>query len=199
VLRQPALARTLRLIASHGAGVFYNGTLAASLVADVAARGGVLSRGDLAGYRPRWSDAVRVDLSRNVTLWTTPPPASGSLVALILNVLDRLPMDAAGAAAEDPLTYHRMAEAMKHAYGWRTRLGDPTPAPDRSAELVRRMTSDRLADEIAAKIDDRTTSDDAAFYGADGEPPAGDHHGTSHVSVLDADGLAVSVTSTINN
>jgi len=198
LFRQPVLADTLRLVAQHGAEVLYNGSLSDGLVAAIAGRGGIVTRRDLADYRPQWLDAVRVDLRDNLTLLTTPPPASGLLVALVLNVLDRFKsrMTEAGAAS-DPLTYHRMAEAMKHAFGWRPRLGDPSSAPDASAALVRRMTSDRLADEIAAKIDDGATRTDASFYGAQEAQP--EDKGTSHVSVLDADGLAVAVTSSVND
>lgn len=63
-------------------------------------------------------------------------------------------------------------------------------------QLMRNLTSEMLAEETRAKINDSFTSNDPEFYGAVTYQP--DDHGTSHVSVLDGDGMAVSATSTIN-
>lgn len=56
-----------------------------------------------------------------------PPPGGGLLLAMIMKILDGLNLDKLGSA--DPLTYHRMLEAMKHAFGQRTKLGDPNFVP----------------------------------------------------------------------
>ena len=70
-----------------------------------------------------WVDPVKVDLKGNLTLFSMPPPGSGVILASIMKILDGLDLHKTG--NRDPLSYHRMAEAMKHAYGQRTKLGDP--------------------------------------------------------------------------
>ncbi len=79
------------------------------------------------GFRPLWVDPIKVDLKGGLTLFSMPPPGSGVLLAVIMKLLDGLNLDKLGSA--DPLSYHRMAEAMKHAYGQRTKLGDPLFVP----------------------------------------------------------------------
>lgn len=79
-------------------------------------------------------DPIRVDLKGNLSLLTFPPPGSGVLAAFIMNVLDgNLPQGSSKSpfqsAGEDPLTYHRISEAMKFAYAERTKLGDPSFEP----------------------------------------------------------------------
>jgi len=65
-------------------------------------------------FRPLWVDPIKVDLKGGLTLFSMPPPGSGVLLAVIMKLLDGLNLDKLGSA--DPLSYHRMAEAMKHAY-----------------------------------------------------------------------------------
>lgn len=80
-------------------------------------------------YRVKWLDPVKVDLTGNLTVYSIPPPGSGVLTAYILNILDDLlPRDKA--ARKDPLTYHRIAEAFKHAFAYRTKLADPAFSPE---------------------------------------------------------------------
>ena len=129
ILKRPTFAETLRTIAQYGADVLYNGTLGDKLVADIQERGGIITKDDLRNYRPEWVDPIRVQLD-DLTLYSTPPPGSGVLVALALNILNNYgpevknngnPRD----VSTNPLTYHRLAEALKHTYAQRTKVGDP--------------------------------------------------------------------------
>lgn len=77
-------------------------------------------------------EPVAVDLNDNLTLYSMPSPGSGVLVAYIMNVLDdHLPIKRDQLPQSlDPLTYHRITEAFKHAFAQRTKLGDPKFVPE---------------------------------------------------------------------
>lgn len=82
-----------------------------------------------------WKEPVKVELHNNLMLYAMPPPGSGVLTAYIMNILDgHLVKDqsreAGKAASWNPVTYHRIAEAFKHAYAWRTKLADPAFVPE---------------------------------------------------------------------
>lgn len=75
-------------------------------------------------------EPIRVQLKGNLTMYSMPPPGSGVLTAYIMKTLDEYFYQADAAASKDPVTYHRIAEAFKHAYGQRTNLGDPKFVPE---------------------------------------------------------------------
>ena len=76
-------------------------------------------------------DSVQSKLKDNRTLYSMPLPGSGVLIAYIMNILEGyLPIGKSGAAETESLTYHRMAEALKHAYAQRTKLADPNFEPE---------------------------------------------------------------------
>ena len=78
-----------------------------------------------------WLTPVAVDLTDNLTLYSMPSPGSGLLVAYIMNMMaDHLPQNRDLARSLDPLTYHRITEAFKHAFAQRTKLGDPKFVPE---------------------------------------------------------------------
>ncbi|KAK4015774.1 Gamma-glutamyl transpeptidase [Daphnia magna] len=195
-LKMHGLAKTLKEIAEHGVDIFYKGTIGIKVVEDIQRRGGIITKDDLLHYRTEWMEPVAVDLSDNLTLYSIPSPGSGVLVAYIMNMLDdRLPLERDVPRSLDPLTYHRITEAFKHAFAQRTKLGDPRFVPE-VYQLTETLASKRFADETFEKFNDSYTSNDPAFYGAVIHNP--DSKGTSHISVLDRDGLAVSVTTTVN-
>ncbi|XP_046440624.1 glutathione hydrolase 1 proenzyme-like [Daphnia pulex] len=195
-LKMHALAKTLKDIAEHGVDIFYKGSVGIKVVEDTQRRGGILTKDDLLHYRTEWMEPVSVDLSDNLTLYSMPSPGSGVLVAYVMNLLDgRLPEKRDLPASLDPLTYHRITEAFKHAFAQRTKLGDPKFVPEVD-HLMETLASKSFADETFDKFNDSFTSNDPAFYGAVIHNP--DSKGTSHISVLDRDGLAVSVTTTVN-
>ena len=75
-----------------------------------------------------WVEPVQVKLRNNLTLYSHPPPGSGVLTAYIMRILDG--HLGSGDCGEDPVTYHRIAEAFKHAFAQRTKLGDPRFHPE---------------------------------------------------------------------
>lgn len=120
-----------------------------------------------------------------------PLPGSGSIAINILNILDGYE----NLQADDPLTWHRVVESFKHAYGLRTRVGDPDFVPE-IQELVQNLTSKDFAALVRGKIDSNRTFTDYQYYGA--EFSEEEDHGTAHISVLAPNGDAVAMTGTIN-
>jgi gamma-glutamyltranspeptidase/glutathione hydrolase len=185
VLTMPALAATLERIAAEGAGGFYRGPVAAELGFAVRDGGGILSTADLASYRPHWRHALR-GTYRGLEIFTMPPPSSGGVVLEILNVLAGDDLGALG--ADSPAYLHLLAEAMRHGFADRARLyGDPefTPVP------IDRLTSPAYAQALRARIRDDATLPPEQY----GSTP---DSGTTHLSVIDGDGMAVACTTTIN-
>lgn len=174
---------------------FYNGSLADDLVKDIAQMGGIIKKQDLLDYQIRWSEAISVDLGDD-RLFSMPPPGSGGILALILNVLKgyNFTSDSIKNTESTVSTYHRIIEAFKFSMAKKTFLGDPGFV--NVTEIVGELTSDNIAEDIRKKIIDGETFSDPVHYGASSEGK--DDHGTAHISVLAPNGDAVSVTSTVN-
>ncbi len=188
VLRQPALARTLQQIAARGPEAFYRGLIADQIVAEMRRGGGIITRADLAAYRPLWREPL-AGTYRGYRLLTMPLPSSGGIALLeILNMLETRPTLAPfGSAAYE----HLLAEAFRRAFVDRnTRLGDPAFVRVPVAEL----TSKAYAARLAGGIEPGRASPSPAFEVA---APGGTH--TTSYSVIDAQGNAVAVTVTLNS
>ena len=187
---QKDLARTLRLIADKGPDAFYKGEIADAVVAASRANGGILSKKDFEDYDVTEMDPVRCNY-RGFELISAPPPSSGGIaICQILNILEGYPLSQLGFNSAQ--TIHYMVEAMRHAYVDRNfLLGDPAFVKNPTERLL----SKEYAGQIRAKIDPfkAATSKDVQ----PGVPP---HEGTetTHYSIVDAAGNAVSVTYTIN-
>lgn len=69
------------------------------------------------------SDPISVELSNGLKLFSVPPPGSGAVLAFIINIMDEYGLNPG--LKNDPLTYHRLTEAFKYAYAYRSKLGDP--------------------------------------------------------------------------
>jgi gamma-glutamyltranspeptidase/glutathione hydrolase len=163
---------------------------AREIVSHVLASGGILTEEDLAGYEVRVREPIVVTFGE-YTVTTMPPPSSGGVVlAQMLRVLEGEDLAALGHNSSAYL--HRITETMKHAYADRAHhLGDP----DFVDVPVARLLSDARIAEIRAAFDPDTTLQPEA-YGELIAPPV--DAGTQHISVLDADGMAVALTTTIN-
>jgi len=123
-LRQPALARTLRLIADGGADVFYRGEIADSIANAMAANGGLVTKEDLAAYEAKERPPVTFDY-RGYTIHSMGPPSSGGLTMMwLLEELETF--DMSKYPFHSAASVHRIVEAMRRAYGERNvLLGDP--------------------------------------------------------------------------
>lgn len=192
VMKRPALAWTLGEIAKNGADGFYKGEVARRIAADMAAHGGLIGAEDLASYRPVERDPL-VGSYRGYTIYTAPPASAGGPALLnILNQLEHFDLKAMGAGSAASL--HVMAEAMKLGYADRTRaLGDPA--------FVTAPVRGFIAKEYAAE---RVRLIDPARARPMKELPAGDplkyeSPSTTHLSVVDGQGNAVSMTYTLGS
>ena len=189
-MRLPPLARTLERIAQHGAEDFYHGQLGAEVVAAVAAQGGILTAADLANYRVKQRPILSAQID-GYEIVSMPPPSSGGLVLLqVLKVLDLNTLSSLG--HNSPTYLHRLTESFKHAFADRARdMGDP--------DFVSVPTERFLGERNIARVRrhfDPTQTFEPSVYGASRH--IGTDGGTSHLSVVDAKGNAVALTTTIN-
>ena len=184
VMRQPALAATLKAIAKHGSRAFYEGEIAADMVATLKARGGLHTEADFAAGRTaaRFVDPISIGW-HGMTVWQCPPNGSGLLVLQILGVLERL-----GKAPDGPLgtiRLHRHMEAARLAYRDRDAF---VADPEQVDVPVRKLLDPAYLDALAALIED----DRAMRMPAAGEAVMPVHADTVYLCVVDRDGNACS-------
>src|SRR5512133_3115777 len=189
-LVQPQLARTLARLSKDWTD-FYRGETARLVVRDMKANGGLITAADLRAYKP----ALRAPLRgtyRGFELLAAPPPSSGGQVLIeALNILEGY--DLKGAGAGSPASVHLGSEALRRAFADRAQfIGDPTFNPDIP---MARLLSKTYATELRATIrpDRASTSDPARFSWE------ADRQDTTHLSVLDGKGNAVSLTYTLED
>ncbi len=200
VFKQPELARTLKRIAADP-GDFYHGKLAQELVAELKKGGSLITAEDLAQYEV----VERTPLTgsfHNYTVISAPPPSSGGVVLLTaLNILEKY--DLAKLGDRSPEWLHLVTEAYRRAFMDR---GDYLGDPDYNAMPVAELTSKKYADAWRASITDKATPSADLKRPEGFLPPAPKTAGqrkespdTTHYSVVDKEGNAVSVTTTLNN
>jgi len=192
ILRNPDLARTLKLIASKGIEEFYRGDLAKKIVAAVQANHGIMTLDDLASYKPEEVSPL-AGTYKNYTVMTAPPPASGGLHLLqLLNIIENWPTKKWG--QNSPATIHHLSEAMRFIFADRGKyLGDP----DYVEIPVQSLLAKDYAEAVASKIlPDRPLG--FYPYGTFQEKKA-KRDNTTHLCVLDQEGNVVSLTQSIND
>lgn len=189
LLKQPALAKTLKNIAFNGVRSFYKGSIAKAIIKTIQSDGGVLDATDMSNIIPREIKAVE-GTYRGYTIYTMPPPSSGGLVLLqMLNVLEHYPIQQWGHNSSK--TIHYIAETMKHAYSDRAQyMGDSNFVEVPSAQIISKKTANKVVNKISNEKVFKSN-----YYGMRYLPP---DHGTSHFNIYDKYGNAVSITSTIN-
>lgn len=189
-LVQSDLANTLEAIASSGADAFYKGKIPEAVAAASQAGGGILSVDDFGNYKAAERTPVRCDY-RGYEFISAPPPSSGgTTMCQILNILEGYDIKAMGYGSAESV--HYMTEAMRHAYVDRnTLLGDP--------DFVKMPLDKLLSKEYAASIRKEINADKAT-PSEQVQPGIGPHEKpeTTHYSIVDKDGNAVSTTYTIN-
>ncbi len=171
-LRQPQLADTLEVLAREGEALFYRGEIGQRLVADCRERGGYLGRDDLAGYRVRRRRPLAIDY-RGARIYTNPAPsAGGMLIAFGLRLLEAT--GGLGGRFGSPGHLERLAGVMDATGAARAEVASEADAARRSARLLGADLLRRYREQVV------------------GRPAC--HRGTTHVSVLDAEGNEASMT-----
>ncbi|MDM4765676.1 gamma-glutamyltransferase [Pelomonas sp. SE-A7] len=205
-LKNPALAAVLRQVAERGAAVLQEGTVAEDIVRRVQARQGVLTTNDLKAYQPLQREAICASWREQYKVCGFPPPSSGQLTLVqTLKLLDyasapRQPLQANGLPSAEWL--HRYVEASKLAFADRALyIADPAFQPAPAGDWSSLLDEDYLK-RRAALIGPQSMGQ--ALAGTPREAvtalaPQADQpeYGTSHISVIDAEGRGVAMTTTI--
>jgi len=192
LFKQPDLARTLELIGDNGAGGFYKGTVADLIVNQMDKMGGFITHADLENYKPVEREPI-ISTYRGYKIVSMPPPSSGGIaLAELLNILENFDIQEDDWGSS--LYIHRLVEAMKYVYADRTvHLGDADfyPVP------VEGLISKKYANDIFKKIGTTAISSKDIYAG---DPVKYyESNETTHYSIYDAEGNAVSVTTTLNS
>jgi gamma-glutamyltranspeptidase/glutathione hydrolase len=188
ILKQPDLARTLEAIRDRRDDGFYRGSVARRIEAGQERDGGLIDRGDLARYEARIRNPVRFQF-RDAEILTTPAPSSGPVLAEMATLAAYLGLEKF--KTRDEASAHLLAEIEKRAFRDRNRyLGDPS-FPRVRQEL---LTDPARLRWLAASIDPLRATPSGSLRVPEKEKPS-----TTHFSVMDGAGGAVSVTTTLND
>lgn len=196
IIKRENFADTLELIAKNGTSkVFYDpeGPIAPHLVRSIQQAGGIATLEDFTKYNVEITDPIYTKfLGREVL--TTPNPSSGPILLFGLNVMDGFKdNDNINQTDFDPIATQRLVETMKWMGSARSQLGDPVDIDN--SDTIKTILAREWADGIRRNISDDHTNPwqeyDPAY-----EPV--DPHGTAHFSIVDENGMAVSMTTTIN-
>ncbi|MBD2723991.1 gamma-glutamyltransferase [Hymenobacter armeniacus] len=192
-LRLPELARTLTRIRDQGRAGFYRGETARLLLAEMKRGGGLVSQADLDGYRAKWREPLR-GRYRDYDVITMPPPSSGGVALLqMLQMLE--PVDLAQAGYHTPLAVHYITEAERRAYADRaTYLGDP----DFGLVPTQKLLDVDYNHQRAGSMRSRGRASASSEVTAGANLPSYESDQTTHYSIVDALGNAVSCTTTLN-
>ncbi len=191
-LAQPDLVRTLERIRDHGPDGFYRGATAAAIVAEMQRGGGLITADDLAQYQPVWRTPIAFDYRGHRVLSMPPPSSGGATLAAMAHILAGFELGAL--PWHGTLHTHLLAEAWKRAYADRnTYLADP----DHVEMPLHEMTSTGYGAARRGSISLQHAT--PASEVKPGLGPIAESSETTHLSVVDRDGNAVALTTTINS
>jgi len=191
LFKQEDLARTLERIALEGRNGFYAGQTAQLIIEEMGRGKGIITQADLDVYQAKWRDPVFLQF-KDYRLITMGPPSSGGIImGQILGMIEE--HDLASMGFNSAATVHLLSEAMRRAYADRSEhLGDsdfyPVPA---KGLLDPNYLKDRMAN---FDVDKASLSQEIS----PGKPAGTEPEETTHLSVVDPSGMAVSITTTIN-
>ncbi|RZL48170.1 MAG: gamma-glutamyltransferase [Pedobacter sp.] len=191
VLTQTELANTLKAIAKEGRNGFYEGAVADSIVAEMQRGGGIITKQDLINYKAIWRKPI-TGKYRGYDVVTMPPPSSGGIALIqLLKSVEPYPLTKWGFNSDS--TVQLMIEAERRVYADRAaHLGDPDFYPVPQQKLL----EDAYIKQRMSNFNWQTASTSAAINA--GEIAPQEHEETTHFSIVDRDGNAVAVTTTLN-
>ena len=182
IVRQPALARTVGLIAEHGSSVFYEGEIAESIAASARAQGGVATAADFAGYEPEWVEPLESGY-RGLAIRVMPPNSYGILMLMQLNALDGV--DPAALSGDEGKRLACLMRAQRAAFAAGQKyIADPRTDPAPVDRLLSGETTAALRAEVLGAAEPAL----AAAH------PAG---GTSCITIADGEGNGISVVQSV--
>ena len=190
LVQHPRLAKTIRSWAKTNGESFKTGWVAQDIATTIQQNGGIVTLDDMVTVQPVEREVLEGNY-RGWKVYTMPPPSSGGLVILqVLSVLEGYDVQSLGQNSSELL--HLYAETFQHAFADRANyMGDP----DRISIPIDKLLSSERVEEIRTQFDS-TQTHDRAFYGT--LVDIGKDTGTQHISVVDKEGLSVSLTTTIN-
>lgn len=189
---QKDLAKTLDMIAKEGSSAFYKGKIADMIANDMAKNKGIITKQDLANYQVVWRAPIEGTYRGYDIISMSPPSSGGTHLLEILNVMENANIHDMGFGSSQ--TIHLMAEAERQAYADRSEyMGDPAFVKVPVTQLTDKTYAKKIFDAI--KPDKATPSTDVK----PGLGPINEGNNTTHYSVVDKWGNAVSVTYTIND
>ena len=191
ILKQPQLAHTLELIRDKGRDGFYKGETAAALVRQMQKYDGLITQKDLDGYSSVWRKPITGQY-KNYGIISMPPPSSGGVALMqLLEIVEPYPLKEWG--WHDARTIHLMVEAERRVYADRAEyLGDP----DFYKVPVTGLLNKKYLKERMKNFDPEKATPSSEIKC--GNPSGYESEETTHYSVVDMDGNAVSVTTTLN-
>jgi len=185
IIRNPGLAKALRLIQAQGRDAFYRGPIADAIVAKEQANGGVMTKADLAEFQSEWTEPITTSY-HGYDVFELPPPGQGIAALEMLNILEvcmpKFGTTLAALGPSDPQYWHYMVEAKKLAYSdLQKHNADPKFAP----VPVKQLLSKDYAGTLCGRIDPNVASKPAVRGGTDG--------GTIYLTTADRWGNMVSL------
>jgi gamma-glutamyltranspeptidase len=193
-VQQPLLAKTLRNVGELGPDYLYT-TMASSLAADIQAAGGIVTEADITAYAPIEYPALEKSFMGHQYIGAQGCSSGGPVVAGILGFMDAF---AAPMVSLGSLYYHYLVEGMKHGFAMRLHLADPGYMND--TDVVDALVSDAYMGNLAAGTSTTSVLQELKDYGGKYNMTyiLPKDQGTTHISVIDSQGNAVSLTSTVN-
>jgi len=190
IIKFPDLAETLNRLSENGADDFYRGLTALKIVRSVDKNGGIISYDDLKNYRAVERKPIRFHYRDHEIISMAPPSSGGVCLGQILKILENFPMEYYGFHSQEAI--NRMVEAERFTYANRSKyLGDP----DFVNNYTEFLLSDRLNDSLATEI----STDSAGVSQTVAPVSMPESEQTTHFSIVDKNGLAVSNTTTLNS
>lgn len=203
-LKNPMLIETLKKLADAGPEIFYRGAIADSIEAVLIRAGGTLRKSDLMAYQVR-DLAPLAGTYRSFKIFSAPPAQSGITLIEALNMFELQNLHGMGDYATNPKTFHFMAETFKRVYADRTEyLGDPNFVPVPVDILIsKEFARSRFLTIDMEKVerippDQKPAGDVTPFQNKPNSELDDPKGSTTHISVIDANGNAVSLTQTLN-